>query len=376
MYSEFGGFGTYFRKKRTYIDNTTFKLHYRVTFGILILCSLLVTLSQFFGSPIQCIVEGVPGGIMNTFCWIHGTFTIPSQLAGKVGNEVAHPGVAPLRNQIYDKEKGHVKWTEEGDEVRHAWYQWVCFVLCLQALLCYVPHYLWKSWEGGKLSMLIQGLDGPMLKGSEEFADRRKSIVTYFLRTNKTHNLYALKYVFCEFLNIVNILFQIWLMDFFFGGQFTAYGTKVLSETEKEIEDRVDPMNRVFPKVTKCTFHEYGPSGTIQNKDGLCILAMNIINEKIYVFLWFWYIFITVWTAIHLMVRFLSLVSSYCRYLLFCNRVRAVNRNDVSVVLKKCQYGDWFLLMQMSKHINPAVFYDVVLDLRDSMDKKRADNND
>ena len=25
-------------------------------------CSLLVTLSQFFGSPIQCIVEGVPGG--------------------------------------------------------------------------------------------------------------------------------------------------------------------------------------------------------------------------------------------------------------------------------------------------------------------------
>jgi len=63
--------------------------------------------------------------------------------------------------------------------------------------------------SGGKLSMLIQGLDGPMLKGSEEFTDRRKSIVNYFLRTNKTHNLYALKFVFCEFLNIVNILFQV-----------------------------------------------------------------------------------------------------------------------------------------------------------------------
>jgi hypothetical protein len=28
----------------------------------------------------------------------------------------------------------------------------------------------------------------------------------------------------------------------------------------------------------------------------------------------------------------------------------------------------------MSKHINPAVFHDVVLDLRDRIDKKRADN--
>ena len=34
----------------------------RVTFGFLIMASMLVTLSQFFGAPIQCIVEGIPGG--------------------------------------------------------------------------------------------------------------------------------------------------------------------------------------------------------------------------------------------------------------------------------------------------------------------------
>jgi hypothetical protein len=39
-------------------------------------------------------------------------------------------------------------FTEDGDEIRHAWYQWVCFVLFFQAVLCYFPHYLWKSWEG------------------------------------------------------------------------------------------------------------------------------------------------------------------------------------------------------------------------------------
>ena len=34
--------------------------------------------------------------------------------------------------------------------------------------------------------------------------------------------------------------------------------------TEKEPEDREDPMARVFPKVTKCTFHKFGPSGTVE----------------------------------------------------------------------------------------------------------------
>ena len=33
--------------------------------------------------------------------------------------------------------------------------------------------------------------------------------------------------------------------------------------------------------MTKCTFHKYGPSGTVTRHDGLCILALNIINEKV-----------------------------------------------------------------------------------------------
>ncbi len=98
-------------------------------------------------------------------------------------------------------------------------------------------------------------------------------------------------------------------MDWFFGGQFTTYGAEVLAVSEQPIEERVDPMNRVFPKVTKCTFHKYGPSGTVENHDGLCVLAMNIINEKIYVFLWLWYIVLTVWTSIHLMLRIVSIAS-------------------------------------------------------------------
>ena len=82
------------------------------------------------------------------------------------------------------------------------------------------------------------------------------------------------------------ILFQIYFTDFFLGGEFLSYGRDVLAYSEMEPEDRPDPMAKIFPKVTKCTFFKYGPSGTVEKKDGLCVLPLNIINEKIYIFIW------------------------------------------------------------------------------------------
>ena len=81
-------------------------------------------------------------------------------------------------------------------------------------------------------------------------------------------------------------------------------GTGVLAMTEEPQEDRVDAMSRVFPKMTKCTFHKFGPSGTVEKFDGLCVLPLNIINEKIYVFLWFWFIILTIVTGIQVIYRY------------------------------------------------------------------------
>lgn len=74
----------------------------------------------------------------------------------------------------------------------------------------------------------------------------------------------------------------------FLGYEFTTYGTKVVAFSEQEFGSRHDPMDEVFPKVAKCTFHKYGASGTVETHDGLCVLPLNIFNEKIYIFLWFW----------------------------------------------------------------------------------------
>ena len=67
--------------------------------------------------------------------------------------------------------------------------------------------------------------------------------------------------------------------------------------------------------MTKCTFHKFGPSGTVEKFDGLCVLPLNIINEKIYVFLWFWFIILTVITGMQVIYRFvlvLCLLNTLC----------------------------------------------------------------
>jgi hypothetical protein len=104
--------------------------------------------------------------------------------------------------------------------------------------------------------------------------------------------MYAVRYFFCEILCLVNVIGQMYLMNTFFDGEFMNYGLKVTQFTDMEQGERVDPMVYVFPRITKCTFHKFGPSGTIVRSDFLCILPLNIFNEKSFIFLWFWFVII------------------------------------------------------------------------------------
>ncbi len=65
--------------------------------------------------------------------------------------------------------------------------------------------------------------------------------------------------------------------------------------------------------MAKCTFEKYGPSGTIQTVDSLCVLALNIMNEKIYILLWFWFISLAILSGLQLGWRILTLASGRVR---------------------------------------------------------------
>ena len=112
-----------------------------------------------------------------------------------------------------------------------------------------------------------------------------------------THNFWAAKMIFCELLTFINVLANIYFIDLFLGGEFSTYGLEVVNYVEDDPQNRIDPMSRVFPRMTKCLYQKYGPSGTIQTHDALCMLPINVINEKLYVFIWFWLILLIILTG-------------------------------------------------------------------------------
>jgi len=359
MFDVFGSVKGLVKLDTICIDNNIFRLHYKGTFIILVTASLLVTSRQYIGDPIDCIVEEIPNGVMDTYCWIHSTFSIPNRVLGELGTDIAHPGVAPPGD------------LEEGTEVRyHKYYQWVCFTLFFQAILFYIPRYLWKTWEAGKVKMLVQDMNVPIVDADAK-EDRKKILVDYFTTNRHNHEWYAFRFFFCELLNFVNVVGQIYFMDFFLGGEFTTYGRDVIAMTELEQEQRDDPMSRVFPKVTKCTFHKFGPSGTVQKFDGLCVLPLNIINEKIYVFLWFWFVFLALVTGVQIIYRLAVLFTPRLRELLLRARSRLAPLYEIEAVCRKSRIGDWFLLYQLGKNIDPLIFREFIRDLHKKMESQK-----
>lgn len=134
-------------------------------------------------------------------------------------------------------------------------------------------------------------------------------------------------------LQIGNIFF----VDTFLGGAFLTYGMKVISFSNMNQEDRIDPMIEVFPRVTKCTFHKYGASGSIQNYDALCVLAANVINEKIYIFLWFWFIILAVFSGLAVLYSMAIVLMPSTRETILRKRFKFGTATTVSTLIRKTQ---------------------------------------
>ena len=138
---------------------------------------------------------------MDTYCWIHSTFSVPVNEIGIAGEKGFYPGVA-----------SHSNGPDDEQQLRyHKYYQWICFTLFFQAILFYVPRYLWKTWENGRIKMLVQDMNVPILD-QETKRDRIKLIIDYFTVNRRNHQLYTLKFLFCEGIVYKFISFYVWVL--------------------------------------------------------------------------------------------------------------------------------------------------------------------
>ncbi|XP_071519070.1 innexin inx2-like isoform X2 [Panulirus ornatus] len=289
--------------------------------------------------------------VVNNYCFIMGTFTVDRLHGLQVGVDVPHPGVGP--------QQGHEPTTY------HTYYQWVPFVLFVQGLMFYVPHWLWKVWEGGLFKEVIQDLSirkylGSDLRNYVRREEMFQTLSTYVIHQGSEHRSWAYKFFLCEFLNLGVVVATVFFTDWFLGGQFLTYGADVFEVAGLDPENRTDPMSYVFPRMTKCTFRSFGSSGTIQVRDVMCLIATNIINEKIYLFLWVWLILLTCATSVWLVLRVLTIVLPFYRQFLLKLHVREGHRKEVSTFMKRASVSDWFLLISLAKNMEISVFSEFV----------------
>lgn len=123
MLDIFRGLKSLIKISHVHIDTAVFRLHYSFTVILLISFSLIVTTRQYVGNPIDCIhSKDLPEDVLNTYCWIHSTYTITAAYRKREGFEVPFPGV--------DNSKSH----PEAERKEYRYYQWVCFMLFLQVI--------------------------------------------------------------------------------------------------------------------------------------------------------------------------------------------------------------------------------------------------
>lgn len=120
MLDVFRGLKNLIKVSHLHIDSPVFRLHYSITVMVLCAFSLIVTTRQYVGNPIDCVhTKDIPEDVLNTYCWIHSTYTIKTAFRKKIGVDVPYPGVENSRDSNADKKC-------------YGYYQWVCFCLFFQ----------------------------------------------------------------------------------------------------------------------------------------------------------------------------------------------------------------------------------------------------
>ncbi|XP_067124884.1 innexin shaking-B-like [Centruroides vittatus] len=323
-----------------------FRLHYIYTVLLLLIFCAILSAKQYVGEPMLCMErKDIAKHVMDTYCWIHGTFTVKKPNMSREGS--VFPGI-------------NSKYQNEEHFYQHNYYQWVCFFLFFQSILFYAPRWMWKHYEDGLIQILSLKSNNIMCEETQK-RESTATVVKFLHESMGCHDCYALCYFACELLCLINAIFQMFLVDVFLNGEFLNYGIEVIKYKMNDNNNSViNPMLETFPRMAKCFFYYYGSSGDIRKIDNLCILALNVINEKIFIFLWFWFIILILLSSMSVVYRIVLIISGKMRLYVLSIRYRLVRETYLELLIKRLSVGDWFIIYMLGKNIDRFILTEIL----------------
>jgi len=134
--------------------------------------------------------------------------------------------------------------------------------------------------------------------------------------------------------------------------QFLTYGWVVfryygLSHDERASFQLQNPMCEVFPRIASCNFVQYGTGGRQENQNAICVLSLNMINDKVneklfdsqnhchsqvFFVLWLWYFFLLLCSLHRLVYRLSIVVSPFIRFRVLNSRYQKCTLHEHNIL--------------------------------------------
>ncbi|KAF7491937.1 Innexin inx2 [Sarcoptes scabiei] len=363
MFDELKALFGFLQRRSLSIDGLVFGITCRMTSIFLLFAMCIVCSTQLIGKPIDCDSVGglVDKDFLNTFCFIHPTYIVESPQNIRTGSDpvenVVFPGVIPLRKKWLSTPIPLIKLSIN-------YYQWMWAIYLMQAIIFYFPHWLWKTLEGGRVRSIVGNVDLFVEQESQENSknDKLARMASYIAGSIGHNDRYMFSYYLCEFIAFFNAITQFCIIDWLFGGQFLTYGHEVFrllirSQAKdfpifSEHSNELDIVNKIFPRMTKCEYRRYGPSGSAENIDALCMLPLNVFNDKFFLFIWCWILLLLTFFLMTFLYRSIQFICPRFRLRFIRNLMRIRNKqssNEIDSFLFKLKLSDWFFLNLVSK---------------------------
>ncbi|GIY81015.1 innexin inx3 [Caerostris darwini] len=305
--------------KRILVENFVFRLHYRWTVALLLVCSFVVTCKLVLGHSFTCLnVAGYLQQQLEIHCYVDNVYSLPVQT---------------IRNRVSDSPTDPAA---HGFRRYQEFYAWVNLLFLVHAFNFYLPHLLWKCYDSGYMTRLTAGLE---LAGAK---DEKRGfelcyLAKYVLATQGKHKLYTAMHIFCEVLNYCIALAQtLWLVHFF-------VVTGVPEHLPIQVTTWSDFEKFYFPPTGMC-------SVTVNkvHHQTTCFLPINKLYMLMFLFLHAWYIFLTIVSGMVLVYRIVLLVPGQ-RVAVMKLSAPWSEKETIKSLCHRLTYSDWFFLTRFQR---------------------------
>lgn len=352
--------------KEITIDDGWDQLNRSFMFVLMVICGTVVTVRQHTGNIISCNgFTKFDGTFTEDYCWTQGLYTIREAYHHNLMN-VPYPGIIPEDIPLCLGKDCNT--SGRTSRVYHLWYQWIPFYFWLAAAAFFMPYLIYKRYGFGDVKPLIGMLYNPVDGEECVSADAEKASIWLYHRFciyMNEHSMYAnfmerhgigLLVVITKVLYLViSVMLMVLTAEMFELADFKRYGIVWAQQWPDPPANVTGIKDLLFPKMVACEIKRWGPTG-LEDENGMCVLAPNVINQYIFLILWWSLVFVIISNVFNVIIGLIKLAFIYGSYRRMIASAFLKDDPRYKAVYYKIGTSGRMILNSLSASISPAAF--------------------